>query len=132
MSKGLNKVLLLGNVGRDPEKKSTGSVSVVNFSLATTSRRKQGDEWVDETTWHDLVAFGKTAEVASEYLRKGSQVYVEGKLRTRSWDDKETGAKRYKTEIVVDELILLGGKPNSETASQPAPTAEITDDDVPF
>ena len=111
MARGVNKVTLLGNLGKDPEVKYTpGGMAVAKFSLATGERRKDKEgNWQDHTEWHNLVAFGKTAEVAGEYLKKGKQVFIEGTLRTSSWDDKESGAKKYKTEIVVNELIMLGG-----------------------
>ena len=111
MARGVNKVTLLGNLGKDPEVKYTpGGMAVAKFSLATGERRKDKDgNWQDHTEWHNLVAFGKTAEVAAEYLKKGKQVFIEGQLRTSSWDDKESGAKRYKTEVIVNELIMLGG-----------------------
>jgi len=142
MSKSMNKVFLLGNVGKDPETKSTPSGTIVaNFSLATTDRRKDGQgSWVDETCWHTLVCFGRTAEIARDYVKKGTPVHVEGRLQTRSWDDKQSGQKRYKTEIVVENLILLGGGEGKRQAkpASTSPTWEevgsqaITDDDIPF
>lgn len=114
--KGLNKVMLLGNVGKDPEIRSTqGGTTVANFSLATADRQKVNGEWEDHTEWHSLVAFAKTAEVIRDYVKKGSQIMVEGKLQTRSWDDKSSGEKKYRTEIVISDLTLLGGKPDAET-----------------
>lgn len=112
MAKGVNKVTLLGNVGRDAEvRKTNGGTVVATFSLATADRRKDArGEWQDTTEWHNLVCFGRTAEIVQQYVRKGSQLFIEGKLQTRSWDDKEGGQKRYKTEILVNELTLLGGK----------------------
>jgi single-strand DNA-binding protein len=110
MSKGVNKVFLLGHVGKDPEIRTTqGGTNVVNFSLATTDRQKQGEQWVDQTEWHNLVAFSRTAEVIRDYVKKGSQIMIEGKIKTRSWDDKESGQKKFRTEIIVNELTLLGG-----------------------
>lgn len=152
MAKGVNKVFLLGNVGKDPEIRSTaGGMTVASFSLATADRKKEGTGWIDTTEWHNIVCFQRTAEVVRDYVKKGSQILVEGKITNRSWDDKESGQKRYKTEILVNELTLLGGKPSGESsgsgysksstatydqrppASQPdyADTG-ITDDDIPF
>ena len=122
MAKGMNKVFLLGHVGKDPEMRSTQSgKAVANFSLATAERQKQGDEWVDKTEWHNLVAFQRTAEVIRDYVKKGSHILIEGKLQTQSWDDKESGQKKYKTEIIVNEVTLLGngqGRENSNETSQ--------------
>lgn len=109
MAKGVNKVMLLGNVGKDPEMRSTqGGMVIASFSLATADRRKDGDQWVDVTEWHNLVAFGRTAEIIRDYVVKGSQLFIEGKITTRSWDDKESGQKKYRTEIIVNELSMLG------------------------
>src|SRR6202161_1771887 len=150
MAKGVNKVLLLGNVGKDPEIRSTaGGTIVASFSLATADRAKdQTGNWQDTTEWHNLVAVGRTAEIVRDYVKKGTQLFVEGKIQTRSWDDKESGQKKYKTEILVNELTLLGGKSggsessgaggysrNAVTApSGPPDYADtgITDDDIPF
>lgn len=119
MARGVNRVTLLGGVGKDPEVRASNSGSVIaSFSLATQDREKnQSGEWVDKTEWHNLVAFGRTAEIVRDYVKKGSQLYVEGKITNRSWDDKETGQKKYKTEILVNELVLLGGK--SEGGERP-------------
>lgn len=110
MAKGVNKVLLLGNVGKDPEIKSTqGGTMVASFSLATADRQKdQTGQWVDKSEWHNLVAFNRTAEIVRDYVKKGTQLYIEGKIQTRSWDDKESGQKKYRTEILVNEMTLLG------------------------
>jgi single-strand DNA-binding protein len=111
MAKSVNKVILVGNLGKDPEVKYTPSgTAVAKFSLATNERYKdKNGEWQDRTEWHNIVAWQRTAEIAGEYLKKGRTVYVEGRLRTDSWDDKETGQKKYRTEIVVENLVLLGG-----------------------
>jgi single-strand DNA-binding protein len=110
MSKGVNKVTLLGHVGKDPEIRATqGGTTAANFSLATPERRKEGEEWVDHTEWHNLIAFQRTAEIVRDYVKKGSQILIEGKLQTQSWDDKESGQKRYKTVILISDLVLLGG-----------------------
>ena len=111
MAKSVNKVILLGNLGKDPEVKYTPSgMAVARFSLATNERYKDKDgNWQDKTEWHNLVAFQRTAEIAAEYLKKGRSVYIEGKLQTSSWDDKESGQKKYRTEVIVNDLVLLGG-----------------------
>jgi single-strand DNA-binding protein len=118
MSKGINKAFLLGHVGKDPEIRSTNGGSIVaSFSLATADRQK-GDQgsWQDKTEWHNLIAFNRTAEIIRDYVRKGSQLLVEGKIQTRSWDDRETGQRKYRTEIFVYDLTLLGGR--SDEANQ--------------
>jgi single-strand DNA-binding protein len=110
MAKGVNKVILLGNVGKDPEMRATpGGMVIAQFTLATADRKKEGDKWVDTTEWHNLVCFGRTAEIVRDYVKKGKQLYIEGKIQTRSWDDKESGQKKYRTEILVNDLALLGG-----------------------
>lgn len=112
MARGVNKVILLGNVGKDPEIRTTqGGMNVASFSLATAERTKdQTGNWTDKTEWHNLVAFGRTAEIVRDYVKKGTQLYIEGKIQTRSWDDKESGQKKYRTEIIVNEMNLLGGR----------------------
>src|ERR1700712_3380511 len=112
MAKGVNKVILLGNVGKDPEIRATaGGMSVASFTLATADRQKdQQGNWTDRTEWHNLVAFQRTAEIVRDYVKKGTQIYVEGKIQTRSWDDKESGQKKYRTEILINEMSLLGGR----------------------
>jgi single-strand DNA-binding protein len=154
MAKSVNKVILLGNVGKDPEIRSTGGGTMVaNFTLATTDRQKDAQgNWQDRTEWHNLVAFQRTAEIVRDYVKKGHKLYIEGKIQTRSWDDKESGQKRYRTEILVNDLSLLSGRDDSgggsggysrqsNTASfdqRPAPgqdevaQTEISDDDIPF
>ncbi len=111
MAKSVNKVILIGNLGKDPEVKYTpGGMPIAHFTLATNERFKDKEgNWQDRTEWHNLVAFQRTAEIAGEYLKKGRTVYIEGSLRTNSWDDKETGQKKYRTEIIVNDLVLLGG-----------------------
>jgi len=106
------KVFLLGNVGKDPEVKYTPSgAAVAKFSIATTEKRKGDDgKWEDLTEWHNIVAFGRTAEVVEEYVKKGKPVFIEGKNHTSSWEDKDSGKKMYRTEVIVDSLKLLGGK----------------------
>jgi single-strand DNA-binding protein len=155
MAKGVNKVFLLGNVGKDPEIRATaGGMTVASFSLATADRAKDAQgNWTDKTEWHNIVCFQRTAEVVRDYVKKGSQILVEGKISNRSWDDKTSGEKKYRTEILVNELTLLGkpgdgassggGYSRSNTASydQRTPAASnqpdyadtgITDDDIPF
>ena len=112
MSKGINKAFLLGHVGKDPEIRSTvGGSIVASFSLATADRQKDGQgNWQDKTEWHNLVAFNRTAEIVRDYVRKGSQLLVEGKIQTRTWDDRESGQKKYRTEIFVYDLTLFGGR----------------------
>jgi single-strand DNA-binding protein len=154
MAKGVNKVFLLGNVGKDPEIRATqGGMTIASFTLATADRQKDSTgNWTDKTEWHNLVAFQRTAEIVRDYVKKGTQIFVEGKIQTRSWDDKESGQKRYKTEILVNELSLLGkpggggegGGSYSKSGSTPyggtaAPASQpdyadqgITDDDIPF
>jgi single-strand DNA-binding protein len=159
MAKSVNKVILLGNVGKDPEIRSTGGGTMVaNFSIATSERFKdQQGNWQDRTEWHNLVAYAKLAEIIRDYVKKGSKLYVEGRLTTRSWDDKESGKKVYRTEIVIGDISLLSGREeggsnsggysrsssSSSSASfdqrQPsggpddyANQAEISDDDIPF
>jgi len=154
MAKGVNKVFLLGNVGKDPEIRTTaGGMTVASFSLATADRAKDAQgNWADKTEWHNLVCFQRTAEIVRDYVKKGSQLFVEGKIQTRSWDDKTSGEKKYKTEILVNELSLLGGKgggseggersggysasrPSSSSAASSAPDYAdqgITDEDIPF
>ena len=119
MARGVNKVILLGNVGKDPEIRTTqGGMTVASFSLATAERAKdQTGNWTDKTEWHNLVCFQRTAEIVRDYVKKGSQLYIEGKIQTRSWDDKESGQKKYRTEILVNDLQLLGGRGDSAGSS---------------
>ncbi len=106
----LNKVILIGNLGRDPEVRSTPSGQpVASFTLATSRRWKdKNGQRQEQTEWHNIVVWGRQAEVAGQYLTKGKQVYVEGRLQTRSWDDKQTGEKKYRTEIVCENFQMLG------------------------
>lgn len=109
----LNKVILIGNLGRDPETRFMPSGGAVcNFSIATTEnwKDKQSGQKQEKTEWHNIVMFGRVAEIAQQYLKKGSQVYIEGRLQTRKWQDKTSGADRYTTEIVADEMKMLGGR----------------------
>lgn len=157
MAKSVNKVILLGNVGKDPEIRATGGGTMVaNFTLATSDRFQDAQgNWQDRTEWHNLVAFKRTAEIVRDYVKKGTKLYVEGKIQTRSWDDKESGQKKYRTEIIVNDLSLLSGRDEggasagggySRQSSSPggydqrpaapqddyAHSTEISDDDIPF
>jgi len=109
----VNKVILVGNLGRDPEVRYTpDGAAICNVSIATTSQWKDraSGERREETEWHRVVFYNRLAEIAGEYLRKGRSVYVEGRLKTRKWQDKETGADRYSTDIVADQMQMLGGR----------------------
>ena len=120
MSRSLNKVFLIGHLGQDPDQKFTPSGnSVVNLSLATSEnwKDKETGESQERTEWHRLVFFGKLAEVAAEYLKSGAQVHIEGRLRTRKWHDEKNEIDRYTTEIVVEEMIMLGKKPDNAQES---------------
>lgn len=111
----INKVILVGNLGRDPEVRSTQSgTAVANFSLATSRRwtDREGQRQ-DETEWHKVVVWGRQAEIAGQYLRKGKQIYLEGRLQTRSWEDRQTGEKRWTTEIVCENFQMLGSRGDS-------------------
>ena len=116
MAKSVNKVFLLGNLGKDPEVKFLPSgQAVANFSIATNERFKdKAGEWQDRAEWHNLTAYGRTAEVVRDYVKKASKIHVEGRLTTRSWDDKDTGKKVYRTEIVINDLTLLSGRDNGD------------------
>jgi single-strand DNA-binding protein len=119
MARGINKVILVGNLGQDPETRAMPSgKAVTNVRIATSDswRDKQTGEQKEQTEWHSVVFFDRLAEIAAEYLRKGSQVYVEGRLRTRKWQDK-SGNDRYTTEIVANEMQMLGGR-GGQSSSQ--------------
>ncbi len=119
MGKTVNKSILLGHVGKDPEiHVLQADNTVANFTLATNDiyRDRMGESH-ETTEWHNLVAFGRTAEVVRDYVQKGSRIYVEGKLRTRSWDDRETGQKKYRTEIVILDLTLLSFNNGNENGA---------------
>jgi single-strand DNA-binding protein len=152
MARGLNKVILIGNLGADPETRAMPSgTTVANLRVATSEswRDKQSGEQQERTEWHRVALFGRLGEVAAEYLRKGSQVYIEGSLRTRKWQDKQ-GQERYTTEIVGNEMLMLGGRSSGAGAAapeardrpemaEPAGRAEPAarggsdfDDDIPF
>jgi single-strand DNA-binding protein len=157
MARGINKVILIGHLGADPETRAMPSgMTVANMRLATTEswKDKQSGEQQERTEWHNVALFGRLGEIAAEYLRKGSQVYIEGRLRTRKWQDKE-GRDRYTTEIVANEMQMLGGRGGAGAgagggsaggSSESAPRAEPVeaaaggagasrddfDDDIPF
>ncbi|TDJ45484.1 MAG: single-stranded DNA-binding protein [Gammaproteobacteria bacterium] len=122
MARGVNKVILVGNLGKDPETKYMPSGDCVcNFSIATTEswKDKSSGETIEKTEWHNIVMFRRLAEVAGEYLRKGSQVYIEGKLKTRKWQDK-SGADRWTTEIEAREMQMLGSRGGNAGMDAPA------------
>jgi single-strand DNA-binding protein len=154
MARGINKVIIVGNVGGDPETRYMPSGSAVtNLTVATNEswKDKQTGEQKERTEWHRVAMFNRLAEIAAEYLRKGSQVYIEGKLRTRKWQDK-SGNDRYTTEIIADEMQMLGGRSGgggggnfgggSQSGGQsndqgggnspPQPGPDDFDDDIPF
>ena len=150
MARGINKVIIVGNLGGDPETRYMPSGSAVtNLTVATNEswKDKQTGEQKDRTEWHKVAMFNRLAEVAAEYLRKGSQVYIEGKLRTRKWQDK-SGQDRWTTEIIADEMQMLGGRggggsapmnSSSDSSSDSAPSSappkpgpDDFDDDIPF
>lgn len=157
--RSLNRVQLIGNLGKDPEVKYTPQgTPVAKITIATNERFKdKNGEWQDRTEWHNVVLWQRMAEIAGEYLKKGGKVYIEGRLQTRSWDDKQTNQKKYMTEVVASDLILLGGRgegsseggggysrgaaaggnngfdqrtPEPEHAA--AGSGPITDEDIPF
>lgn len=133
MQKGsLNKVLLIGHLGADPESRfTTAGDAVANFNVATTfSWRTADGENKDKTEWHRVVVFRKLAEVANEYLKKGQLVYIEGRLQTRDWEDKD-GVKRYTTEIICENFTMLGSKRDGGSPVQPEADTSA-DDDLPF
>ncbi len=148
MARGVNKAILIGHLGQDPELRySPNGVAVCKLSLATTEKRKSGEgQWEDATEWHRITLFGKTAEAAGEYLQKGRQVYIEGRIHYDSYTDKD-GIKRYTTEIIGNQMNMLGGRgdggggstyqppyesnaaPKSQPDNQPSNDEE---DDLPF
>ena len=137
MSRGINKVILVGNLGQDPETRNMPSGgAVTNISVATSEqwKDKQTGEQKERTEWHKVAFFGRLAEIAAEYLSKGSQVFVEGKLRTRKWQDRD-GNDRWTTEVIADELQMLGGRAKQgEKQAQGSEVKSLDDeyDDIPF
>ena len=154
MAKSVNKVILVGNLGKDPEVKYTPQgTAVAKITLATNeSYKDKGGQWQERTEWHNVVLWQRLAEIAGEYLKKGNKVYIEGRLQTRSWDDKQTNQKKYMTEIVAGTMVLLGGRGDggggeghsgssrgasnhfdqSAPEHEPAGASPITDEDIPF
>ena len=122
MARGLNKVMLIGNLGADPEiKYSPGGTPIANLRLATNESRKNSEgEWEDRTEWHRVVIFGKQAEFCKDYLRKGSKIFIEGRIQTRSWDDKN-GQKHYMTEVVSYNMVMLDQKGQDVSINAPEP-----------
>ena len=144
MARGINKVILVGNLGRDPEMKYTASgKAIANITVATSEAwmDKQSGEKQEKTEWHRVVFFGRLAEIVGEYLKKGSQLYLEGKLQTRKWQD-QNGQDRYTTVVVGNDMMFLGGKGESKPAAKPefrqpaenkgAQVPGFEDDDIPF
>lgn len=134
--KSVNRVTILGNLGNDPDQRGLpngGLVTEISVATSKSWTDKQSGEKKERTEWHRVVFFARLAEVAAEYLRKGSQVYVEGELQTEKWTDKE-GRDRYTTKIIARDLVMLGGKSGSAPAqrSEPAPAPRGFDDDLPF
>lgn len=140
MAKSLNKVMLIGNLGRDPELRyTTSGVAVATFTLATNeSWRDQDGNMKERTEWHTIVAWKKLAEICGEWLKKGKKVFIEGRIQTRSYDDKNTGTKRYVTEIVAENMIMLDGRPMTEEVASPAASVGASapeggvEEDLPF
>ncbi|QQL49607.1 single-stranded DNA-binding protein [Mucilaginibacter ginkgonis] len=129
---GINKVILVGHLGKDPEiRQLEGGVSVVSFPLATSETFNKDGRKVEQTEWHNIVMWRGLAEVASKYLSKGKLVYLEGKLRTRSFEDKE-GIKKYTTEVVAENFTMLGRKSDFEGESQKADKTEESNQDLPY
>jgi single-strand DNA-binding protein len=143
MSKSVNKVILVGNVGKDPEVRySQSGTPVAKFSLATNEKFKdRNDQWQERTEWHNIVAWQRLAEIVGEFVAKGSKLYVEGKLQTSCWEDGQSGERKYRTEVIVRELVLLtgtngkvhrdGASTNLEPGSVVAESAENSED-IPF
>lgn len=157
MAKSYNKVILLGNVGKVEIRTTSNSNTAASVSLATNDRYQDAQgNWQDRTEWHNLVAFKRTAEIIRDYVKKGSKIHIEGKLQTRSWDDRDSGKKVYRTEIIVNDLILLDGRSSDNSGSNGGSndqksnasansdtnggggydnafaSTEIQDDDIPF
>ena len=150
MARGINKVILVGNLGADPETRympSGGAVTNIRLATSESWKDRETGERKERTEWHRVAFFNRLAEIAGEYLRKGSQVYVEGKIRTRKWQD-QSGNDRYTTEIIADEMQMLGGRQGmggpadgggfggggggGGGGSQPPPASQDFDDDIPF
>jgi|SRR5579859_1026922 len=151
MAKSVNKVILVGHVGKDPDVRYTPSgTALAKFSLATNEAFKDmSGEWQERTEWHNIVAWQRLAEIVGEYVHKGTRVYVEGRLQTSTWNDRQSAETRYRTEIVAREIVLLGGpreeqqngravhsSPQATTVEEPerdfATASQISDEDIPF
>jgi single-strand DNA-binding protein len=144
MAKSINKVILVGNVGRDPEIRYTPSgAALAKFSLATNERFKdKSGEWQDRTEWHNVIAWQRLAEIVGEYVHRSSRLYIEGKLQSSIWEDRNGGEKRHRTEIVARDIVLLGSPDTGADANQDSAederkpvhsgAGEITDEDIPF
>ena len=144
MPKSVNKVILVGNVGKDPDVKySPSGTPVAKFSVATNERFKdRSGEWQERVEWHSIVAWQRLAEIVGEFVVTGSKVYIEGKLQTSSWEDRQSGQTKYRTEIVARDLVLLGSRGNGTGDSQPShpgvetrhetPAENADDQDIPF
>ena len=131
MAKGINKVTIIGNLGADPEVKFTANgTAVSNLRVAVGERRKQGNEWVDHTEWIDVVLFNKAAENAGQYLGKGRQVFIEGRMQTRKYEDKN-GVTKYRTEVIGNDIVYLGGGSNTEAPRSNGKSNEVVND-LPF
>jgi len=130
----LNKVMIIGNLGRDPEMRYTPSGSpVTNFSVAASRKWSSPDgEAHEETEWFNVVCWNKLAERANQYLQKGKQVYIEGRLRTRSWDDQQTGEKKYRTEVIAFEMVMLGQRGDQGAGEQGGGATTTTTEDAEF
>lgn len=149
MARGVNKVILIGNLGKDPEVRYTpNGLAVANLTIATSEawKDKQSGEMQERTEWHRVVMYQRLAEISGEYLRKGSKIYIEGRLQTRKWQDKNTGQDRYTTEIIADSMQMLDSKGGSNAGegmsyekptatpamAEAAPALDSFDDDIPF
>jgi len=131
MAKGVNRATILGRLGQDIELRySQSGVAIGNMSVATNHSIKKNDEWIEQTEWHRVVVLGKNAETCAEYLHKGSLAYIEGRLQTRSWEDKER-VKRWSTEIVASDVIFLDSKSTGTKSDRP-PAPPDEEEDVPF
>lgn len=149
MARGVNKVILVGTCGKDPETRympSGGAITSVSIATNESWKDKQTGQKQERTEWHNITFFGRLAEIAGEYMKKGSQVYIEGSLRTEKYTDKQ-GVERYSTKVIANEMQLLGGRPGGSSddysaapkqeykpqpANQPAPVDDSFDDDIPF
>ena len=148
MSKSVNKVILVGNLTRDPEMRYTGTqTAIAKLGIATNESRKdqESGEWRDFPEYHNVTYFGKLAEIVEKYLKKGAKIYVEGRLRTSKYEDKNTGATKYSTEVIGSELLMLGGRQEGQQSNDSSPSSTsdnpfpeddsgpgLKDDDIPF